>query len=121
MKRLFFRVSAFLSGAAVLLMTGVARAAVDINNLRGTSGAGSKTINSQLEGYNSTLQTGLNFTFAIFTLVGVICVGAGLMAWYKASKREEDAPKSAKVGVLVGVVLTVLGIVIGFMANTVAA
>lgn len=108
-------------GALFLMGVGVAQAAVSISDLKGTSGAGNKTIDTQFSNYNNTLQTTLNLVFAGFTLVGVICVGAGLLSWYKASKREEDAPKSAKVGVLVGVLLTILGLVIGYMANTVAA
>lgn len=94
---------------------------VSVTDFRNTSGAGSKRLDDVLIRGEQTGQTILDFIFVGFTLLGVIVVGISLYALYQASKDDSrEKPKSAIVGLFVGGALTIVGLVTGYMANTVS-
>lgn len=92
---------------------------IRVDDFKNTSGAGTKRLDDMLNSAGKTGQSVLDFVIIIFTVVGVIVCGISLYALYQASKDEREKPKAAIVGLFVGGALTAVGLVTGYMANTV--
>lgn len=116
MKKLF-------AAAAIALMQAhqfVYAGQINVNDFKNTSGAGTKRVDDMLLSAGRTGQSVLDFVFIIFTVLGVVVVGVSLYTLYQASKDEgREKPKSAIVGLFVGGALTAVGLITGYMANTV--
>lgn len=116
--KLFYKLlaSATIAGMS---MSQSAHANISVTDFKNTSGAGNKRVDDMLVSAGKTGQSVLDFVFIIFTVLGVIVVGASLYQLYQASKDEREKPKSAIVGLFVGGALTAVGLITGYMANTV--
>lgn len=115
LKQLFAAVTIALMHAQLALA-----GQISVNDFKNTSGAGTKRVDDMLVSAGRTGQSVLDFVFIIFTVLGVIVVGVSLYTLYQASKDEgREKPKSAIVGLFVGGALTAVGLITGYMANTV--
>lgn len=93
---------------------------INVTDFKNTSGAGTKRVDDMLVSAGRTGQSVLDFVFIISTVIGVIVVAVSLYTLYQASKDEgREKPKSAIVGLFVGGALTAVGLITGYMANTV--
>lgn len=108
-----------VAAITVLAMEMAHAGSVSVTDFKNTSGAGNKRVDDMLISAGKTGQSVLDFVFIIFTVLGVIVVGMSLYQLYQASKDEREKPKSAIVGLFVGGALTAVGLITGYMANTV--
>lgn len=119
MKGIYYKLLVAISLLA-METTKVAQAgSIRVDDFKGTSGAGGKRLDDMLGSAGKTGQSVLDFVFIIFTVIGVIVVGVSLYKLYEASKDEREKPKSAVVGLFVGGAMTAVGLITGYMANTV--
>lgn len=117
--KLIHKLFAAATIAAMELMQVAHAGNIRVDDFKNTSGAGNKRVDDMLVRAGKTGQSVLDFVFIIFTVLGVIVVGVSLYQLYQASKDEREKPKSAVVGMFVGGALTAVGLITGYMANTV--
>lgn len=107
-------------GLAVLLaMHGVAFAdPFKLSDVKGTSGAGSKTLSDLTNTGATTAQAIADFMIIGFCLIGVCLFGISLYGLYKAGKEEREPAKGAIFGLVIGGALTGVTLLLGVMRNT---
>ena len=91
---------------------------LQLNNLSGSTGAGSSDITALSTKGQTVAQSLVNFFLIGFALVGVVLVGGSLYAIYKANKDQRESPKVAMIGLAVGSALTCLALIVGYLRNT---
>lgn len=120
MKGIYYKLLAAISLLAIEATELALAGSIRVDDFKNTSGAGGKRLDDMLVSAGKTGQSVLDFVFIIFTVIGVIVVGVSLYTLYQASKDEgREKPKSAVVGLFVGGAMTAVGLVTGYMANTV--
>lgn len=80
--------------------------------------AGNRTIDTMASNTDRLAGNLYNTMTTGATLLGVLLVGISLWGFYKASKEERETPKPAVVGLIIGGLLTAIGLVAAFSANT---
>ena len=80
--------------------------------------AGSKKLDDSLSNTDRLFGNAYNTMTTAATFLGVLLVAISLWQLYKASKEERESPKSAVVGLIVGGLLTAVGLVTAFSRNT---
>lgn len=90
---------------------------VDLTNLSGTSGAGTKQITDLTAKGVATANNIANFVLVIASLAGLILCASSVWAIYKASKDDRESPKTAIVGIFVGAAMTIISIILGIVRN----
>lgn len=91
---------------------------IRVDDFRNTNGANGRKVDDMLTGGTNTMQRILDFVFVVCTVIGVILVAGSMYKLYEASKEEREKPKSAIVGLFVGGGLTAVGLITGYIANT---
>jgi hypothetical protein len=91
---------------------------LQLNNLSGSTGAGSNDLTSLSTKGQNVMQSGVNFVLIFFAAVGVSMVGASLWAIHKANKDQRESPKTAVVGLFVGGAMTCVALIVGYIRNT---
>jgi hypothetical protein len=89
-----------------------------LNNMSGTSGAGSTdftTWSTKILGY---FQSGVNLALGFFAASGVVLCGVSIKKVYDANKDQREPPKLAVIGIIVGATLTIVPVVIGILRNS---
>lgn len=105
---------------ACLTLAEAQAGSISITDFKSTSGANGRKVDDMLGNGATTMQHVLDFVFMVFTLVGIILVGVSLYTLYQVSKEEgREKPKSAIVGLIVGGALTAVGLITGYIANTI--
>lgn len=121
MKNLYYRLLAGITVALLPALEAVA-GSIRIDDFRNTNGAAGKDITSVIQKQTNTLQYALDLVFMIFTIGGVIISGICMFILWRASKDpDRERPMSAVVGFFMGGGLTIVGLMVGFFANTLAA
>lgn len=122
MKKLFLQAWAALICAAIPLSNALAGyGSIRVDDFRNTNGAAGRDLNQVMQKQVQTGQSALDLIFIGFTLAGVVISGICLIIIWKASKEEgREKPVAAIVGLVMGGCLTILGLVVGLFANTVA-
>lgn len=80
--------------------------------------AGSKKLDDVANNVDRFAGNTYNSMTTVATLVGVFLVAISLWNLYKASKEDRESPKHAIVGLIIGGLMTVIGLVTAFSANT---
>lgn len=80
--------------------------------------AGSKKLDDVAQNVDRLAGNTYNTINTIAILLGVFLVAISLWGFYKSSKDERETPKSAIVGLIIGGMMTAVGIVTAMSANT---
>lgn len=120
-KKVMGKACHIVSSIPLFLGTAVVQAQMQLNNPRGTSGAGSATLADKTTAWGAQLQALLNIFLMGCALVGVVIFVAALNARNKAAKEDREPPKIATIGLVTGPVLCIVPVVMGVVLNTIAA
>jgi len=127
-RQILCSVHARVTSFAFLLATFVAAPELVLAQTSGLSGfetaktaAGTKNLSNIADNAGATANSWFNAFMIIITACGVVLVGFSLYHFYKASKEDRETPKPAIVGVLVGGLMTVVGIITVYAANSATA
>lgn len=115
------RICGGICSIPLFLGTSVVQAQMQLNNPRGTSGAGSATLADKTATWGAQMQALLNIFLMGCAFVGVVIFVAALNARNKAAKEDREPPKIATIGLVTGPVLCIVPVVIGVVLNTIAA
>lgn len=117
--KLFYKLLATVTIFGMALADMANAGPITVTDFKKTSGAGSNRIDNVLASAGKTGQSILDFVFIGCTVMGVIVCAVSLYGLYQASKDEREKPKGAIVGLFIGGALTAVGLITGYMANTV--
>lgn len=104
---LFFQANAFAQSSGFKL-----------NDIKGTSGAGSKDLTDLTKKGEATAQSFADFLIIGFAFAGLLIFGISLYALYKAGKDERESPKGAIWGLVIGAAMTAVTLILGLTRNT---
>ncbi|ABO60241.1 hypothetical protein Bcep1808_7364 (plasmid) [Burkholderia vietnamiensis G4] len=112
-----YKVAAALT---VAMLSTVARAdqQFDLNNISGTSGAGSADFTAWANKIKGYLQSGVNLVLLFFAAAGIVLCGTSIKKVYDANKDNREPPKVAIIGIIVGAALTIVTVIIGIIRNS---
>lgn len=121
MKRLNTLKNKMLAALTVAMLSAEARAdnQLQLNNISGSTGAGSNDITSLMTKGQNVAQSGVNFLLIAFAAIGILMVGLSVYGIYKAQKDQRESPKVAITGLIVGACLTSVALIVGLMRNTI--
>lgn len=106
--------NSMMAGQAMAQTTGDFK----LNNVQGTSGAGTKDLTALSTKAGTTMQSFADTAIIIFTFGGLIIFGLSLFGLYKAGKEERESPKGAIFGLIIGGALTAVTLLLGMSRNT---
>lgn len=121
MKRFNTLKSKVLAALTLAILSVEARAdnQLQLNNISGSTGAGSNDLTALMSKGQNVAQSGINFALIAFAAVGILMVGLSLYGIYKAQKDQRDSPKVAITGLIIGACMTSVALIVGLMRNTI--
>ena len=90
---------------------------LDLSNISGTSGAGTRQITDLTKKTNETANAIVNTVLVVAALAGVVLICGSVWGIYKASKEDRESPKVAIVGIFVGAAMTMISVLVGIFRN----
>ncbi|KVV07467.1 hypothetical protein WK77_16915 [Burkholderia ubonensis] len=108
------------AAVTVAMLSAVARAdqQFDLNNISGTSGAGSADITAWVNKVKGYLQSGINLVILFFAASGIVLCGVSIKKVYDANKDNREPPKVAIIGIITGAALTIVTVIVGIIRNS---
>lgn len=91
---------------------------LQLNNISGTSGAGSSDLTAWFTKIGGYFQSGITLVLMGFTAFGVFLCGVSIHKVYAANKDQREPPKLAIIGIIVGALMTIVPVVIGILRNS---
>jgi len=91
---------------------------LQLNNIGGTSGAGSADLNTWFTKITGYFQSGVNLLLIAFAAGGIWLTGTSIHKIYAANKDQRESPKTAIIGIIVGPLMTMVAIVVGVLRNS---
>ncbi|ODP35061.1 hypothetical protein [Pandoraea sp. ISTKB] len=98
-----------------------ADSSLQLNNISGTSGAGSMDITGWFNKLSTYFQSGLNLFLIAVALIGIVTLALSIKGIYDANKGNREPPKTAIIGIVVGSCLTAVPFIVGVLRNSVTA
>ncbi|TKC90158.1 hypothetical protein FAZ69_08395 [Trinickia terrae] len=122
MKRLYTHMDKLIATIAVATLSVQARAqsTLQLNNLSGSTGAGSNDITALMTRGQTVAQAAVTFGIVVAAAIGVFMIIFGMFGIYKAQKDQRESPKTAVAGLIVGACLTSVALIVGLLRNTVS-
>lgn len=105
-------------GAVLAVEAASAMAQLKLNDMGGTTGAGSNDLSALATKSGSTMQYFADLAVIVFAFIGVLIFGISVFGLYKAGKEDRESPKGAFVGLIVGAALTAVTLLLGLTRNT---
>ncbi|WP_249204696.1 hypothetical protein [Burkholderia cenocepacia] len=104
----------------VAMLSTMARAdqQFDLNNISGTSGAGSADITAWVNKVKGYLQSGVNLILLFFAAAGIVLCGTSIKKVYDSNKDNREPPKVAIIGIIVGAAMTIVTVIVGIIRNS---
>ncbi|WP_232452004.1 hypothetical protein [Burkholderia ubonensis] len=120
MKKLLDLKYKMAAAVTVAMLSAVARAdqQFDLNNISGTSGAGSADITAWVNKVKGYLQSGINLVILFFAASGIVLCGVSIKKVYDANKDNREPPKVAIIGIITGAALTIVTVIVGIIRNS---
>jgi len=120
MRQLYLKSMVTISVAFMSALDAIA-STIKVDDFRNTNGASGKDITNVMQKQTATLQTTMELIFMVCTVGGVVMAAICMFVLWKASKDpDREKPMSAVVGFFVGGGLTIIGLMVGLFANTLA-
>jgi hypothetical protein len=121
-KRLSNRMDKMIATITVATLSLQARAqtTLQLNNLSGSTGAGSNDITALMTKGQNVAQSAVTFGVIVAAAIGVFLIIGSVWGIYKAQKDQRDSPKVAVAGLIVGSVLTSIALIVGLLRNTIS-
>lgn len=89
-----------------------------LDDIKGTSGAGTKNLTDLTVRGAETAQSFVNLVLIVFCFIGVFIFALSLVGLYKAGKEDRESPKGAIIGLVIGGCLTAVTVLLGYTRNT---
>jgi hypothetical protein len=105
---------------ATLSLQARAQTTLQLNNLSGSTGAGSNDITALMTKGQNVAQSAVTFGVIVAAAIGVFLIIGSVWGIYKAQKDQRDSPKVAVAGLIVGSVLTSIALIVGLLRNTIS-
>lgn len=107
-----------VAGIAMLHVNSFAQQGFRLDDIRGTSGAGTRDLRDLTVRGQETAQSFADLAIIGFALVGLVLFGVSLFALYKAGKEDRESPKAGIWGAVIGGALTAVTVLLGLTRNT---
>jgi hypothetical protein len=105
---------------AMLSLQARAQTSLQLNNLSGSTGAGSNDITALMTKGQNVAQSAVTFGIIVAAAIGVFLIIFSVWGIYKAQKDQRDSPKIAITGLIVGAILTSIALIVGLLRNTIS-